>query len=116
MPLTEQAAIALEESIAHWAQNVAAETPDDASVQGADCALCSAFPDDECTGCPVVDAGFPFCEGTPYYRARTLLALWRSGRSSREAFRVEASAELAFLKSLRDPPASPETAPSEALK
>lgn len=40
MPLTEQAARALEESIAHWERNVAAERPEDASVEAYDCASC----------------------------------------------------------------------------
>lgn len=110
MPMTEQAAIALEESIAHWERNVAGQR-----VRfGADeCALCSLFNDNgDCPGCPVsARTGIGMCVRTPYKEACDA-----HYKNNARKFQQLAEAELDFLKSLRDPPASPETAPSEALK
>ena len=95
---------ALEASIQHWADNVNAEWPDRASTDGDDCALCDAFYDDNCEGCPVSAAtGEANCRDTPYGDALVSLNWWRSHPSRDEAtaeWRKAARAELDFLKSL----------------
>lgn len=91
---------ALEESIKHWQNNVAAKTLWQASVDSADCALCQAQAG--CIGCPVKEAtGQWECYGTPYYAARNALFRWKVGIGTRDEWRVAAQAELDFLKSLR---------------
>jgi hypothetical protein len=92
---------ALKASIRHWEENVAAETPDAASVSATRCSLCTAFPDEGCTGCPVRErTGQSECVDTPYYDAQPALWDWRHNQGSRERFRTAAQAELDFLKSL----------------
>lgn len=118
--MTEEAVTALELSIEHWKQNVAAERPSEARCSGNDCALCLKFyafdyveneRDDveyfeECARCPVYAAtgGQQFCNGTPYYEARMALSEWRYGsKTGREDWIIAAKAELDFLISLRNP-------------
>lgn len=61
---------ALEASIRHWEENVAAETPYDASTSGRECALCGLYYDRDCKGCPVFErTGYECCELTPYENA-----------------------------------------------
>ena len=97
----------LEASIKHWQENVAAETPGDASVSDGDCALCNAY--QQCAECPVKKYTMaPYCTGTPYYDAAYALSEWScavlkgcNGQREREAWRKAAQAELDFLISLR---------------
>lgn len=104
MTLTPQAAEALELSILHWQENVAAETPEGASTASRDCALCRAYPGDYCDGCPVAEtSGQSECEGTPYNEAYFALNKWRYRGGTREQWRIAAQAELDFLITLRDP-------------
>ena len=57
---------------------------------GFDCALCKAYPDVGCTGCPVQkETGYSNCRGTPYTRYVI------------ERTRENAQRELNFLISLR---------------
>ena len=94
---------ALRESIAHWEQNLAAETPWDVSVSGEDCALCNVFVGGGCHGCPVMErTGQRGCNGTPYYRAQDAFFAWRKDPTlaARDAWRVAAQAMLDFLRSL----------------
>ena len=95
---------ALKASIKHWEENVAAETPDKASSQPEDCALCSAFAfgsRHECTGCPVRDrTKQSCCEGSPYVDADYFLKRWGRDAEYKTAFRAAAQAELDFLRSL----------------
>lgn len=102
---TTQAAEALELSILHWQENVAAETPDGASTNASKCALCREFAGDGCRNCPVMArTGRDGCFGTPYYEAYDALRNWRDGiNARREQWRIAAQAELDFLISLRDP-------------
>lgn len=101
---------ALEKSIKHWEENVAAEAPSDAVVGSRACALCVVFssygPRGFCDGCPVrTFTGREVCDETPYGMADDAYWQWKSrGNSHREAWRVAARAELEFLKSLRDAP------------
>ena len=96
---------ALEKSIEHWRQNVAAETPDDVDTSSSACALCRAFASQGCHGCPVAEfTGKPACARTPYSEADSRLARWESYQDyekARDAWRVAAQAELDFLISLR---------------
>lgn len=109
--MDEVAAQKLEESIKHWEENVAAESPKKASVHAGDCALCEKYCPvdvlctDECEGCPVFKStGRRQCCGTPYYKARDAHAYWDlspRSRAARDRWRIFAQAELDFLKSLR---------------
>lgn len=96
---------ALEASIKHWEENVAAETPNDANTGWRACALCNLFFFKGCDECPVVDwSGERACKETPYLSALHALRLWRNDASDidrRDAWRTAAQAELDFLISLR---------------
>jgi hypothetical protein len=95
---------ALKASIKHWEENVAAETPDEASTRAIDCALCNEFDWDACVGCPVMErAGVRLCRRTPYPRAFDAHAVWQwnpNSESHKLVWRKAAQAELDFLKSL----------------
>lgn len=101
-----ETAIALEESITHWEENVAAETWNKTHTGWGSCALCRSFFLKECQGCPVkMKTGKPTCEGTPYGFADDRLERWGEHRDSeymRRRWRKAAQAELDFLKSLRE--------------
>lgn len=116
---------ALEASIKHWQENVAAEKPSDVSLKGSDCALCRMFFNservDSCSGCPVrIRTGRSSCGSTPYESAcyardewaESINSDWGNGvritkeiDDAREVWRTAARAELDFLKSLRQPTA-----------
>lgn len=104
-----EVAEALEASIKHWEENVAATDPLDVSISDYDCALCKMFDThtiDYCTGCPVYAAtGKRLCGGTPYSKAHRALIAWQDDTSdtNRLNFQAEAQAEVDFLKSLREP-------------
>lgn len=102
--MDKRTADALELSIAHWERNVAAETPDDASVSAKCCALCITFRP-TCAGCPVKDeTGQTDCEDSPYEQAFERFILWMDhDRSAHHllAWRAAAQCELDFLKGLR---------------
>jgi len=96
---------ALRASIKHWEENVAAATPEEASTEPGDCALCHKFCRDyydHCVGCPIFEkTGMKFCDGTPYEDAYSALRDWTDGRVYDEsAFRAAAQRELDFLRSL----------------
>lgn len=96
---------ALEKSIKHWEDNVKAETRDQASTDGLACALCDAFYNLDCVGCPVFESTEKkLCRGTPYPNASRLLGRWigcPEDDSKRDEWRTAAQAELDFLISLR---------------
>ena len=99
---------ALEASIQHWRENLAAEAPETAETYGCSCALCRKFAENRgrgaCQNCPVHErTGFKHCERTPYRKAHLALDRWRFTESSidRDAFRIAAKAEIEFLESLR---------------
>ena len=114
--MDERTETALRASIKHWEENVAAATPNEASTQPEDCALCRMFAigaRDRCGGCPVADAGYPGCDGSPWGRAWEGLEIWRAavdmeaqGRGNAKTaaapknWRKAAQAELDFLRSL----------------
>jgi hypothetical protein len=111
--MDKRTAGALEASIRHWEENVAAETPHDAGVWSDSCALCSEFlkeNDDSyivrCFGCPVYQrTGHHECSRSPYGAARNAWEHWVSESEvpeARDDFRRRAQAELDFLVSLRD--------------
>lgn len=105
---------ALKASIQHWKENEAAESSDEASVWGDDCALCGLFvqPHDSCKGCPVAKrTGKEQCDGSPWGAARDEFKKWRwvylvdlqdtpRALQARAAFRTAARAEREFLESL----------------
>ena len=97
-------AVALEDSIIHWRENITLGV-EGASIAMEDCALCQMYYDrGECTNCPVrKKTGRKRCNGTPYYEAAHYLDQWDIfGDSDDELMFLEcARAELAFLESLR---------------
>lgn len=105
--MDKRTAEALEASIKHWQENVAAETPDNASIDADDCALCKIFFEGDCQGCPIQTATRDeYCCGTPYDEASELFDQWASRPHSvrtRDFWRVAAQKELDFLISLREP-------------
>lgn len=107
--MDKRAAEALEKSIKHWQENVAAETPGQVKTSGEYCALCREFalknPSRLCTGCPVNDETDAGCDMTPYHNANMALARWHKHGfdNHREMWRVAAQKELDFLISLRKP-------------
>lgn len=102
--MDERTRAALEASIAHWKTNAAATHPGDVQTDCDACALCDLFRRPPRENCPVAArAGKTMCLGTPYGDARAKLMHWSSAG---EAFRAAALREVAFLESLRDPPAA----------
>lgn len=67
---------ALEESIEHW--NRLANAPDalaaiEEGISGENCALCTVYAEDRCSGCPVANhTGFIECRNSPYFDARRI--------------------------------------------
>ena len=97
---------ALEASILHWQENVAAETPDDVSLGQDDCALCKEYHASGCDGCPVaIKVNATLCRQTPYEMADLAFDNWEEFPTPEHAdlWRKFAQAELDFLISLREP-------------
>lgn len=99
---------ALEASIKHWQENVAAETPDGVSLQADHCALCRIFfYEKNCRGCPVfARTGEQCCNESPYRAAEYWFEQWKRRPDSAEIraeWRQTAQKEVDFLISLRDP-------------
>lgn len=115
MPHSPEVAEALEKSIQHWRENRDAPV-EKTAVSSSDCALCGLFNhlhmphSDRCWGCPVAQ-GAPsrrFCENTPYDLVDlvyTRLLLSPSSEERVADWRELCNREIAFLESLRDPPA-----------
>jgi len=98
---------ALQASIKHWEDNVAARGVKSVKLGIKECALCEYFgPFDEpsCVGCPVSErTGLTGCEGTPYDDVCEAEVEWSDHprtNSYKEYFREIAQTELDFLKSL----------------
>ena len=97
---------ALEASIKHWEENLAAELPIRVKIYSPDCALCTLYLGDNCEGCPVFErTGKKECADTPWSEAAKALQRWCIYKSMsghpRAEFRKAAQAEVNFLKSLR---------------
>lgn len=101
-PMTREA---LEASIKHWEENVAAKTVHDVLIGARACALCVRFLSQGCIGCPVFKTtGQVACRETPYDAAHQAFERWRIRRPAAELkFRQAAQAELDFLRSLLPP-------------
>lgn len=95
---------ALADSQRGWRRNVEARSPDDVRCGGTACALCEAFVDMACQGCPVsAKTGKRGCEGTPYFEAVHARDRWRERPGdlvAEEGFRAAATLEAEFLESL----------------
>lgn len=98
---------ALEDSIRHWEENVAAVHPFQVNIGMHSCALCTKFWKtiyDRCEGCPVYEvSGQRACANTPYEAAVNAYIEWRYTPTveSHPQFRYAATIELNFLRSLR---------------
>lgn len=92
-------------SVKHWEENVAATTPEDASIYAGDCALCNTFWN-RCQGCPVAQAaGDTNCRKTPYAKAALAYESWENASKFATWFRClvwrfYARREAAFLRKL----------------
>lgn len=107
---------ALEASIKHWEENLAAEEPYLVELGPAACALCQLFrkriwrdtiscEDDNLGRCPVYKkTGEKGCEGSPYDGAVEAFGSWEFLETPfrRKMWQEAAQAELDFLKSLRE--------------
>ena len=97
----------LEQSIAHWERNVAANSPANVSTGVLDCALCTEHRNEQyrdvlCTGCPVAEkTGLNGCRGTPHSSAVGALYAWKADEKKRDNWRKAATEMLDFLKGLR---------------
>lgn len=113
--MDDETRAALEASIRHWEENLAAETPDGVSIGPDNCALCDMFLYDDvsCGKCPVAQrTGFGGCNYSPYENAEDALEDWDeypNDEEYRATWRKAAQAELDFLKSLRPEGESNET-------
>lgn len=95
---------ALEDSIAHWEANVAAQTIKDIKLGIRHCALCHVYYNSDCQGCPVnARTGQMYCVGSPYNAAQYAAERLEDNPTPEtwEIYRRAAQAELNFLKSLR---------------
>jgi hypothetical protein len=107
---------ALEKSIAHWEDNVAADRPSHVYLGPQCCALCDLFRFVDigglarCDGCPVFTRTQEHgCKGSPYDEADNAFDAWSDiylddyfeAEKARLKWRSAACAELDFLKSLR---------------
>ena len=107
---------ALEDSIKHWEENVAAQFPSQAHVWADHCALCNLFNDriwrtgeeEDCVHetygpCPVyARTGEDQCGGSPWEKAQLSQGKWNIGVIPKEQWQEAAQAELDFLRSLRE--------------
>lgn len=110
--MQEEVREALEASIKHWEENLAAEHPAQASVWGNKCALCQLFnygTDEDCIHedygmCPVYEkTGENNCEESPWEDARAAYLRWNAyGNDKITQWKEAAQAELDFLCSLRE--------------
>lgn len=115
---------ALEKSIQHWKENLAAESPHQASTGAEDCALCTIYLGDWpsiCVGCPVSSyTGQRGCHNSPYYLADKAFNKWEEAfnsvgespwaksvacntdavKTARNNFRTHARDEIEFLEML----------------
>lgn len=108
MTTPAEEAAALEASIQHWTDNIAAETPEGVKIGPEHCALCNLFWQENCLGCPVMArTGRSGCRDTPYGDAKNAYDDWTGNPNDPEA-RAEwitaATAERDFLVSLRKDP------------
>jgi hypothetical protein len=106
--MDKRTADALEASIVHWEENLAAEQPTRVSIGPRACALCRLFWEWlDCRGCPVsARTGRTQCYATPYDDVITALRVWEflpDDAAAKAAWRTAARAQLDFLISLREP-------------
>lgn len=94
----------LEASIKDWEWKRNAVVPANITVGGTFCLLCVLFAHEgECLGCPIYDAGFKGCKGTPWAEAKLELTLWKMHPNRSEVhqrWKDAAQVEIDFLKSL----------------
>ncbi len=60
---------ALDDSIAHWKRLYTGTRRENEGCFGEDCALCAKFyigGKSDCEGCPIAEAGFRHCNGSPW--------------------------------------------------
>lgn len=103
---------ALEESIAHWIENIEARTFSEAKIFADHCALCKMFTREReedgetvCDGCPVYEATETHnCNHRRWHACWETYKQWSANETSIEArnnFRTAAQAMHDFLVSLR---------------
>ncbi len=95
--MDKQTTDALHKSIAHWKENEAITDIKGARISPSDCALCKLFFNDHCRGCPVNDAGYHECCGSPHTEAFNAVC-----DGDLKAFKRAARKEVQFLDGLID--------------
>lgn len=109
--MSSEAITALEKSIEHWKENLAAESYREADTGADKCALCANYIDNMCSDCPIAEyTGERVCANTPYIKADKALKDWRYlviqtqprdvVKQAKERFRAYAKAEVEFLEML----------------
>lgn len=116
--MKKKAAKALDKSIRHWMEIIAAShtTPLGEIGMGVEeCPLCEKFWDADCVDCPIMQkTGKPYCNKTPYYDVYDVQREYRNtiaynqhdgtkAKELRRRFHKAALREFEFLKSLREP-------------
>lgn len=87
---------ALEASIKHWEQNVAATDCDVIITASGECALCDLYVTDCCAGCPIAEKYGIACAETPYHNA-----VVRTRANDFDGAHVACEQMLELLKGLR---------------
>jgi hypothetical protein len=94
---------ALKASIAHWNENIAAETPEDVGLGSDECALCGLFFKNSCRRCPISRrTGRQSCMGTPYLSADQAWCRWdrKTDPTTHAAWIIAATAMRDYLVAL----------------
>lgn len=89
---------ALKGSIEHWERFATGTALPTETPTSEHCALCKLFFFKDCNGCPIANrTGVGGCADTPYEQA---YSAWCHSGVNSDSFKLAASKELAFLKSL----------------
>lgn len=98
-------------SIAHWDRLRTGKLRRGEAPYASNCALCRAYIDKDCVGCPVsARTGITGCGGTPYHKAESIWSkhAWFGNNGAwSKAFSRAAEKEYQFLVSLLPPGKKP---------
>jgi hypothetical protein len=106
--MNEQTLTALKDSIEHWKRLATGKSKKGEGIYQVDCALCLTFYRREsCEGCPVNEAGFPYCRRSVWEACLRAVEVWQCAQHSKykswkdtPRFRKAARAQVKFLESL----------------
>ena len=103
--MTEKALTALQSSIEHWEHLSSGDRFANEEPTAKFCALCKAFSQNHCNGCPVkIRTKQRFCDGSPFedamYAGINNAGEYRKKKLDSPKFKEAAKKELDFLRSL----------------